>query len=37
MKNIEEFCPVDQGEWREWLSENHVKKEAVWLIFYRKK
>ena len=37
MKNIEEFCPVDQGEWREWLSENHEKKEAVWLIFYRKK
>lgn len=37
MKNIEEFCPADQKEWREWLSENHEKKEAVWLIFYRKK
>ncbi len=36
MSVIEEFCPKDSNHWREWLEENHQRKEAVWLIFYRK-
>lgn len=34
---MEEFCPKNKNEWREWLNKNHVVKDAVWLIFYRKK
>ncbi|MBO6621388.1 MAG: YdeI/OmpD-associated family protein [Balneola sp.] len=37
MKDIEEFCPSDKKDWRDWLELNHNKKEAVWLIFYKKK
>ena len=37
MKDIEEYCPCNQKEWRDWLKLNHNEKEAVWLIFYRKK
>lgn len=37
MENIEEFCPQNQQDWREWLEVNHNEKEAVWLIFYKKK
>lgn len=37
MKDVEEYCPDDQMDWRKWLALNHQKKEAVWLIFYRKK
>ena len=31
------FYPSTLGEWRQWLSENHVEKEFVWLVFYKKK
>ncbi|NOQ73900.1 MAG: hypothetical protein GQ574_17970 [Crocinitomix sp.] len=37
MKDVEDFCPSDKREWRKWLELNHQKKEAVWLIFYKKK
>ena len=37
MKGIEEFCPHDKEDWRKWLETNHQKKDAVWLIFYKKK
>lgn len=37
MKNIEDYCPHDKKDWREWLESNHQKKDAVWLIFYKKK
>jgi uncharacterized protein YdeI (YjbR/CyaY-like superfamily) len=37
MKDMEEFCPKDKKDWRQWLELNHNKKEAVWLIFYKKK
>ena len=37
MKEIEDYCPNNQKEWREWLELNHAKKDAVWLIFYKKK
>ena len=36
MKDAEEFCPATQKDWRTWLQKNHQKKEAVWLIFYKK-
>lgn len=37
MNKIEEYCPTNKQEWRKWLEINHQKKEAVWLIFYKKK
>jgi len=37
MNNIENYCPSDKQDWRKWLELNHNKKEAVWLIFYKKK
>lgn len=36
MDDIEEYCPSDKQDWRKWLELNHKKKEAVWLIFYKK-
>lgn len=36
MKGTEDFCPKDKDEWRKWLKQNHIKKEAVWLIFYKR-
>lgn len=35
-KEIAEFCPKNQAQWRKWLSENHNKKDAVWLVYYKK-
>jgi len=37
MKDVEDYCPDDRQDWRRWLELNHKKKEAVWLIFYKKK
>jgi len=37
MKDVEEFCPSDKKDWRDWLELNHGKKDAVWLIFFKKK
>lgn len=37
MNDVEEYCPADKEDWRKWLEENHKKKDAVWLIFYKKK
>ena len=34
---MEDFCPIDQKEWREWLRVIHAKKDSVWVIFYKKK
>ena len=36
MKDILEFCPKNQSEWREWLKENHITAQAVWLVLYKK-
>ncbi|MDC1068778.1 YdeI/OmpD-associated family protein [Candidatus Kapabacteria bacterium] len=36
MTNIEDYCPYDKKDWRKWLESNHTKKDAVWLIFYKK-
>lgn len=35
-KTIEVFYPTSKGEWRQWLEENHLKKQAVWLVSYKK-
>ncbi len=35
MKDVEDFCPHDKKDWRNWLELNHNKKEAVWLVFYK--
>lgn len=37
MKDVEEYCPGDKQEWRKWLEQNHKVKDAVWLIFHKKK
>ena len=37
MNDIEDYCPSDKQDWRKWLELNHKKKEAVWLIVYKKK
>lgn len=36
-QEIETFCPASQQDWRNWLHENHNSKQAVWLIYYKKK
>ncbi len=36
-KEIETFYPRSRQEWREWLQNNHDKKQSVWLIYYKKK
>ncbi|MDT0678765.1 YdeI/OmpD-associated family protein [Autumnicola musiva] len=35
-KNTETFCPSSQTDWRNWLIENHISKQSVWLVFYKK-
>ena len=34
---IEIFYPKSQTDWRTWLQENHLSKQAVWLVYYNKK
>jgi len=36
-KEIETFYPKSRQEWREWLQENHDKKQSIWIIYYKKK
>jgi uncharacterized protein YdeI (YjbR/CyaY-like superfamily) len=36
-KEIEIFYPTSQAAWRKWLEQNHLSKQAVWLVFYSKK
>lgn len=31
------FYPKNQTEWRKWLQENHLSRQAVWLVYYNKK
>jgi uncharacterized protein YdeI (YjbR/CyaY-like superfamily) len=35
-EEIEQFYPKTKQHWRKWLEKNHSRKDAVWLIFYRK-
>lgn len=34
---IATFYPRSRKEWRDWLQENHDKKQSVWLIYYKRK
>jgi uncharacterized protein YdeI (YjbR/CyaY-like superfamily) len=36
-QEVEIFYPISQAAWRAWLQENHAEKQAVWLIYYKKK
>lgn len=36
-KEIETFYPRSRQEWRDWLQDNHDKKQCIWLIYYKKK
>jgi uncharacterized protein YdeI (YjbR/CyaY-like superfamily) len=36
-KDTETFSPQNSQEWRKWLEENHIIKNAIWLIYYKKK
>lgn len=37
MESITEtFYPKNSQEWREWLQENHEKRQSIWLIYYKK-
>jgi len=36
-KQIESFYPKSRQEWREWLEKNHIGKQSIWLIYYKKK
>lgn len=35
-KEIEHFYPENQQQWRKWLQKHHVKKQSIWLIYYKK-
>ena len=35
-QEIEHFYPETKQQWRMWLEQNHVSKDAVWLLFYKK-
>lgn len=37
MKDAEDYCPSCKEDWRTWLALNHLEKEAIWLIFHKKK
>ncbi|MEQ9310374.1 MAG: YdeI/OmpD-associated family protein [Balneolaceae bacterium] len=34
---IETFYPKSRADWRNWLKKNHLSKQSVWLVFYKKK
>ena len=31
------YCPKNKEDWRKWLKKNHLIKDSIWLIFYKKK
>lgn len=35
-QEIEQFYPETKQHWRKWLEKNHIRKDAVWLIYYKK-
>lgn len=36
-KESDTFCPTSRKDWRKWLVKNHLSKQSVWLIYYKKK
>lgn len=39
MQNMEiaRICPKSRTAWRQWLAENSTDKQAVWLVYHKKK
>lgn len=35
-KEHHKIIPGNTKEWREWLTQNHIKEDGVWLIYYKK-
>ena len=33
---VEIFYPESKQAWRQWLEQNHIRKNAVWVVFYKK-
>jgi uncharacterized protein YdeI (YjbR/CyaY-like superfamily) len=36
-QEIETFCPTSRIDWRQWLEENHLSKQSIWLVCFTKK
>jgi uncharacterized protein YdeI (YjbR/CyaY-like superfamily) len=36
IENVNTFYAKSQMEWRDWLQKNHLLKESIWLIIYKK-
>ncbi len=36
IENVNTFYAKNQVEWRNWLQKNHLLKESIWLIIYKK-
>lgn len=36
MKDADKYCPKDKNNWRKWLEINHIQKDAIWLVFFKK-
>lgn len=34
--NLDTYCPTSKEDWRNWLKKNHIERDSIWLIFYRK-
>ena len=33
---MDKFHPANKDEWRNWLKENHLSADSIWVIFYKK-
>ncbi len=36
INNFQDFHPLNRGEWRDWLAENHAKSEGIWFVYFKK-
>ncbi len=36
-QKLEHFYPKTKQHWRKWLEKNHIRKNAVWVVFFNKK
>lgn len=32
---MDSYCPTSKEDWRNWLKENHLIKDSIWVIFYK--
>ncbi|MGB3589370.1 MAG: YdeI/OmpD-associated family protein [Tunicatimonas sp.] len=35
-KDFPQYYPETRQQWRDWLAENHVTADGVWLVYYKK-